>query len=338
MLLSVRRTALVEAGDGGSAGAALLLRFKSERLDDAIAAILTLNTISHTIGAALAGAQAAEVARQWGWAEHETMVVGVFSAILTLLVLAFSEIVPKTLGTVYAATLAAPVGHALRGLVAAMGPLLVLTRALTNLVTRRERVKLSRGEVRAFLEVARGEGALAADEKKWHVNLLELEELHVADVLTPRTVVQMLPEDATAANLVHAQDVEPFSRLPLFRDTRDSVTGYVYQRDVLRAVARGAPGDTPLRDFARPVHFVPEAATIHAVLRELLDRNAHFAMVMDEHGGVAGLVSIEDLVETLFGTELMDESDRDADLRRVALKLRDRRLARARRGPDADNS
>jgi CBS domain containing-hemolysin-like protein len=331
VLLSVRRTALVDAD---SSGAALLLRFKSERLDDAIAAILTLNTISHTIGAALAGAQAAHVAREWGWGDHETMVVGVFSAILTLLVLALSEIVPKTLGAVYAATLAAPVGHTLRALVAGMGPLLILTRALTRLITRKERAKLSRGEVRAFLSVARGEGALAPDEERWHANLLELEELRVADVFTPRTVVQMLPEDATAADLVGTSDVEPFSRLPLYRETRDNVTGYVYQRDVLRAVARGASGDTPLREFARPVHFVPETATIRTVLRDLLGRNAHFAMALDEHGGVAGLVSLEDLVETLFGTELTDETDREADLREAALKLRDRRLSRARRGAD----
>ena len=227
VLLAVRRSALVDARDRGSKGAGRLLAYKGERLDDAISAILTLNTVSHTIGAALAGAQAAHVARGSGWADHETLAVGVFSAVLTLLILALSEIVPKTLGAVYAAPLSGFVGHAIHGLVVATGPILYLTRALTRLVTRGERAKLSRAEVRAFLALARGEGALAADEARWHANLLRLDEIRVADVLTPRTVVQMLPEDATADDLLGARDAEPFSRVPLYRASPDEVTGYV---------------------------------------------------------------------------------------------------------------
>ena len=334
VLLSVRRTSLLEARKKGSRGATLLYELKTARLDDSIAAILTLNTISHTIGAALAGAQAAHVAHDWGWGAHETLAVGIFSAILTLLILVLSEIVPKTLGAVYAVQLAAPVGHVLRVLVAVSAPVLVVSRALTRFITRRERTRLSRGEVRSFLSVARGEGALAADEERWLSNLLRLKEIHVSDVLTPRTVVQMFSEDATASEMIAARDADPFSRLPLFGQSRDQVTGYVYQRDVLRAVARGAPLDTPLRLFQRPVHFVPETATVRAVLRDLLQRNAHFAMAVDEHDGVAGVVSLEDLTETLLGTELVDEADHDADLREVALKLRDERLKRARIEPD----
>jgi len=337
VLLSVRRTALVEASDGGCAGAGRLLELKQNRLDDAIAAILTLNTISHTIGASLAGAQAAQLAREWGWAAHETLAVGVFSAILTLLILALSEIVPKTLGALYALPLAKPVGHVIWALVIVLRPLLVLTRALTRLVSRRERAKVSRAEVRAFVAMARGEGALGSDEEQWHLNLLKLKEILVADVLTPRTVVQMLPEGATVDDLLAAPDLEPFSRLPLYRNSHDEVTGYIYQREVLRAAALGAPRDTPLSAHARPVHFVPQSGTVFAALRDLLDRNAHFAMAVDEHGGVAGLVSLEDLTETLFGTELVDEVDRDADMREVAVRLRDERLRRvaddSTRGP-----
>jgi len=333
VLLSVRRTALVELKNGGSTGAGRMLELKDNRLDDAIAAILSLNTIAHTLGAALAGAQAATLAHEWGWPEHETLVVGVFSAILTLIILAFSEIVPKTLGAVYAVPLSGPLGHTLWALVGAMRPFLFLSRGLTRLFVRGEQARLSRAEVRAFVKMARGEGALASDEEEWHLNLLHLKELRVADVLTPRTVVQMLPENATADDLLNAADLAPFSRLPLYRESTDAVTGYIYQRDVLRAVALGAPRDRPLTDYARPVQFLPDTATVHAALHELLDNSAHFAMAVDEHGGVAGLVSLEDLTETLFGTELVDEADRDADMRKVALRLREERRRRRGRQP-----
>ncbi|MEM8883952.1 MAG: CNNM domain-containing protein [Planctomycetota bacterium] len=329
VLLSVRRSALIEARDAGSKGAERMLYYKGEGLDDAIGAILTLNTISHTIGAALAGAQAATVAKAEGYGDNETMVVGIFSAVLTVLVLVFSEIVPKTLGAVYAPTLALPVGRILQALVFISKPLLLFTSALTKLITRKERSRLSRSEVRAFISMAQGEGALEAEEERWHANLLALEELRVSEVLTPRTVVKMLPADDTYGDLLAAQDAEPFSRIPLYQGARDNVVGYVYQRDVLRALARGEASDTPLRSIARDVHFIPETASIRTALRELLDRNAHFAMAVDEHGGVDGLVSLEDLTETLFGTELVDETDRDVDMRAVALQLRERRLKRA---------
>ncbi|MFQ5891090.1 MAG: CBS domain-containing protein [Gemmatimonadota bacterium] len=177
--------------------------------------------------------------------------------------------------------------------------------------------------------MARGEGALASDEEQWHLNLLKLKEIHVTDILTPRTVIQMLHEEATVDDLLAAEDSVPFSRLPLYRELPDEVTGYIYQREVLRAVALGAPREVPLSTYARPVHFLPDSATIYAALRELLDRNAHFAMAVDEHGGIAGLVSLEDLTETLFGSELVDEADRDADMREVAVRLREQRLRRA---------
>ena len=334
VLLTVRRTALIEARDRGSTGAARLLRFKEERLDDALAAILSLNTIAHTIGASLAGAEAAKVARAWGWAEHETLAVGIFSAILTLLVLALSEIIPKTVGAVYAVPLSRSVGHVLKALVAMMRPLLFLTRGLTRLFVHSERAKLSRAEVRAFLSMAHGEGALESDEEQWHLNLLRLKEIPVAEIMTPRTVIQMLPESGTVDDLLAAQDSVPFSRLPLYKESPDEVSGYVYQREVLRAVALGAPRETALREYVRPVQFVPSSATIYATLNTLLDRNAHFAMALDEHGGVDGLVSLEDLTEALFGIELVDEADRDTDMREVAQRLRAKRMARVRRLDD----
>ena len=190
------------------------------------------------------------------------LAMGVFSAILTLLVLVLSEIVPKTIGAVYAEQLASPVGYLLSWMVAVMRPLLAMTRVLTRMFERSERASVSRAEVGAFLSMARGEGALASDEEQWHLNLLQMKEIRVADVLTPRTVVQMLPAEASVDDLLSAVETVPFSRVPLYRDSPDDVTGYIYQRDVLRALALGATRETPLSEYARPVKFLPESVTI----------------------------------------------------------------------------
>ena len=328
VLLAVRTTALTARRDtGGGRGAALLLGIKRERLDDAISAILTLNTISHTIGAALAGAQAARLAHDYGYGHRETLVVGVFSAVLTLLILALSEIVPKTLGAAYAVPLSGFVGRTLDLLMRLLAPALFFTSGLTRLLTPARRSGVSRGEVRAFLKMATGAGALRDHEAGWHASLLALDGIRVAEVLTPRTALHMLPEGATVGDLVDDDSLRPFGRIPLFRGDRDHVTGYVYVRDVLRAAARGAPREGPLASHVRPVFFVPEMATVGDALHELLRRDAPFAMVADEHGGVAGLVSLEDLIETAFGAEVTDEADEVADLRRAALRRREARLA-----------
>jgi len=322
-LLSARMAVLRVLAESGNSGAAKLLQIKRHRIDDAISAILTLNTVANTLGATLAGAQAAAVfGSRW---------VGVFSGVLTFLILIVSEIIPKTIGAVYARQLSGSVGRVLHALTAAMTPALWVSRSITRALTRGRKPTVSRGEVSALIETATQDGALSDEERQLFANLMRLDEVQVEDVMTPRTVALMLPADTTIEELLVRPEIEAFSRIPLFRDSQDNVVGYILQREVWRSAARGSGRDRPLSDFMRSVRFVPELASVSAALKEMVGQREHLSMVTDEHGGVAGLVTLEDLTETILGVEIVDESDRVVDMREAAVRLREIRLERIRR-------
>jgi len=323
-LLSVSRGVLSDQTERGSRGAALLLQIKERRIDDAISAILILNTVANTLGATMAGAQAARV--------FGSTTIGVFSGVLTLFILVFSEIIPKTLGALYAPRLAGFVGYALGALTLVMTPALALSGLLTRLLAPRERPKPSKGELAATIAAAAREGALGRVEARLFENLLRFDSLRVADVMTPRPMMVMMDADATVDDLLAAPEAEAFSRIPLYTGERtDDVVGYVLQRDPLRVVAAGGRRDLPLSAFRRPVLFIPASLKLSAALSQMLDRRDALAIVVDEHGSLDGVVTLEDLTETVLGAEIVDESDRVVDLRKAALELRDRRLERLRR-------
>ncbi|MGB5174267.1 MAG: CNNM domain-containing protein [Thermoanaerobaculia bacterium] len=322
-LLSSRNVNLAHQRDEGSRGAGLLLNLKQTHVDDAISAILTLNTVANTLGATLAGAQAARVFGS-AW-------VGFFSAALTFLILVVSEIIPKTLGAVYSRHLSGIVGWSLHVLTRAMMPVLVISRLLTRLLTRGHSPTLSRGELASTIASAAHHGAISPGESRIFENLLRFEEVRVEDVMTPRTVAIMLPADATIADLLADREAEAVSRIPLFRDSRDNVVGYVLQREVLKRTADGCHKDITLESLMRPISFIPEVATVASAMRQILERREPIAMAIDEHGGVSGLVTLEDLTETVLGVEIIDESDRIVDQRQAAAALRDQRMERMQR-------
>ncbi|MEM8933814.1 MAG: CBS domain-containing protein, partial [Acidobacteriota bacterium] len=238
-----------------------------------------------------------------------------------------SEIIPKTLGAVHASRLVRFVSTTLRLMVWTMTPLLILTRGITGALTHGERKGVSRGELAAMVALARQEGELHDQHSKVLSNALRFHEVRLEDVMTPRTVVAMLPHDGTLVDLLEGEAHRPFSRLPLFRDgDRDQVTGYVLQRQLLYAAAGGADPSTPLADFAREALFLPETTPVDRAMRTLIEKREHLAFVSDEYGGISGLVTLEDLLETLLGVEILDESDQVADLRAEAVRLRQRRL------------
>ncbi len=248
-LLSVRVTELMRRSEDGGRGVELLLRYKQERIEDGIGAILTLNTIAHTIGASLAGAQAARVFSSESLTE-DAAVAG-FSAILTVAVLVATEIVPKTLGTNDASALAPFVGYAVHGLAMLTKPVLVVTGFLTRLLSRREPEGISRGELQALVNMAQQHGAIAQDESRVLSNLLGFEGLRVADVMTPRTVLRMIRSDATVGACIDDEALAEHSRIPVYETSRDHVKGYVHQRELLRAVAAGGSREQPLSGAAR---------------------------------------------------------------------------------------
>lgn len=320
-LLSTREVTLTRRVDEGDAGAKRLLDIKRDRIDDAISAILTLNTIAHTVGSTMAGAQAAIVfGDQW---------VGVFSGVLTFLVLVVTEIIPKTLGTVYAERLIGFVGTTISFLMLALKPVLFFTRLLTGLFTKQgHETRVSRREVAALIGMARRQGSIREDLTLALGNLLRFDEVRVSDIMTPRTVTWMLPADATIDDLLGEREHQIFSRLPLFEGERDHVKGYVLVREVLSHAARTGDKSGPLSDHMRPIKMVPETINVSRLLEQLLEWQEHAAVVVDEFGGMEGLVTLEDVLETLLGKEILDELDTVADLRQLAVELRDRRMMR----------
>lgn len=317
--LSARIATLMERRDSGDKNAALLLRLKQERVDDALSAILILNTVANTLGATLAGAQAETLfGKLW---------VGVFTGGFVLLILLGSEIVPKTLGAVYAMKMVGFTAHAIRILIKALGLLLYGTRVITQMLARRRTNQpISRRELAAMVAAAARDGTLPAADSLVVSNVLSYHEIKVADVMTPRTMLSMMPAGTTIGAFLEDENCPVFSRIPLYEENRDNVVGYVLQREVLSAAARGASHSTPLDRFLRKALYFPETQTVGGALRHLTERREHLALVTDEYGGISGLVSLEDLMETTLGIEILDESDRVADLRAEAIKLRDRRL------------
>jgi CBS domain containing-hemolysin-like protein len=307
----------------GNSGARLLLEIRTQRVDDAISAILTLNTVANTLGATLAGAQAARVfGNVW---------VGAFSGLLAFLILVISEIIPKTLGAVYWRQLSGVVGWALQLLTKAMTPALLVSRLLTRFLTRGSSTSFSRSELAATVATASLHGVISPGESRIFENLLHFDEVRVEDVMTPRTVTLMLQAESTIRDLLDNREAEAFSRIPLYRDHQDNIVGYVLQRQVLKAVADGTSQETALAELMHPIPFIPEMATVGAALRQILERREPIAMAIDEHGGVSGLVTLEDLTETVLGVEIIDESDRIIDQRLAAAALRDQRMERLTR-------
>ncbi|MEO1084945.1 MAG: CNNM domain-containing protein [Acidobacteriota bacterium] len=319
--LSVREGELEDREARGDAGAGKLLNLKRERVDDAISAILILNTLAHTLGVAGAGLQAGKV-----WPNEPFLLSVVFPAALTLVILVGTEIIPKTLGAVYASKIVGPVASLLSMMVWTMGPLLAITRLITGALTSHEKAPISRGELAAMVSTASREGTLHARESRVLANVLRYHEIQLRDVMTPRTVAAMVAADADLSAFLANPDIRAYSRIPLFDCTRDHVVGYVLQREVLGAAANGADRSKPVADFKREALFLPQDEALDVALRRMTQAQAHLALAVDTYGGISGLVTLEDLLETILGVEIVDESDRVVDLRKEAAALREKRL------------
>jgi len=286
------------------------LQAMKEDIDRPLAAILSLNTIAHTVGAAGAGAQAAVV-----FGEAYT---GVIAAVLTLLILILSEIIPKTLGAVYWRQLAPAVVRVLVPTIIFMKPLVLLSKGITYLLSSDdEQTSFSREEFTAMAELGEEEGVFEEKESRILRNLFRFNSLRVRDVMTPRTVVFDLREDKTIGEVVSEHDEFRFSRIPVYGSNRDNINGYVLKDEMLLRAAQEEL-DVQLKDLAREMLVVRETLPLPDLLERLLDRLEHIALVVDEYGGMAGIVSMEDVVETLLGMEIVDEADSVEDMQALA--------------------
>ncbi|GAB4513579.1 MAG: CNNM domain-containing protein [Anaerolineae bacterium] len=290
-----------------------------QNVEAPITAILTLNTIAHTVGAAGAGAEAVGVfGSEW---------FGVISAVLTFLILAFSEIIPKTLGAVYSKQLFGFTAYMVQVLITIAYPAVWGFRVMTNLITPdHKEPTVTRTELEMMAQLGATEGALAEKEGRILRNLLHLDGVQVADIMTPRTVVLALQQDTTVGEIVNSKALVPYSRIPIYDTNMDDIVGFVLRFDILKAAANDQH-QVPLREFARPLHSVPETLTVAKVLDEFMQRQHHIILVIDEYGGTAGIITMEDAVESLLGVEITDESDVVADLRQLAQQRYSRQQA-----------
>ena len=319
VLLSVSPSYIVHLEQEGRKSAARLKKVKTD-IDRSLAAILTLNTIAHTVGAGGAGAEAA--------AYFGDRYVGIAMAVLTLLILFLSEIVPKTLGAVFWRSLAGPTAWFIQILIWALYPFIWVSERLTKLITGGKEVHVfSREEFAAMAEIGAQSGHLDDSESRILKNLFRFPELRVQDIMTPRTVVFAMQQDLTVSEALEKHPEIPFSRIPVFGETRDEITGFVLKTDLLIAQLKGH-GDQSLRELKRELGFVTKTSSVERVADELLSNRAHLLAVFGEHGGLAGVVSLEDVVETLIGIEIVDEADKIDDMRLLAREKWEERMQR----------
>ena len=295
----------------------LLQRLKDD-IDRPLAAILTLNTIANTAGATWVGWQAVEV--------FASVPAGVIAGVLAFLVLVLSEIIPKTLGATNWRRLAVPAAWTIQVLIVGLYPMVLFANRIAALIARGGSAsRVSRSEIRAIADLGHSQGVIAADESRMIESVMKFGALAVRDVMTPRTVVVALDETLTLIEAV-AAELRP-SRIPVYRDGIDTVSGYVLRHELLIAVARDE-GDRTVKSLRRDILPLPESLSLREAFSQMLSRQEHIALVVDQYGGTDGIVTVEDIVETLLGLEIVDETDRATDMQELARRLWERRMRR----------
>lgn len=314
-LYSVSWTHIEKMRKSGSKRGELLYALRSD-VEKPIAAVLTLNTIANTAGAALAGALAVE--------NLDSHAAGWFAALLTLLILIFGEILPKTIGVTYANSLAGFLARPLQWMVLLFTPFIWLSSLLTCMVGPRNKQKgftATEEDIRAITSLSRRAGQIQAYEESAIRNILTLDSRHVYEIMTPRTVVYSLPETVTVEEAYQNPKFWQYSRVPVYGEDNEDIVGVVHRRRMAQAMAEGK-GEQPLSNLMQPIRFVQESRTLDGVLRDFLASHMHLMAVLDEYGGLAGVISLEDVLEEILGQEIVDETDAVADLREAARNSR----------------
>ena len=297
----------------GSRAGHILQKLRRD-VDRPIAAILSLNTIANTAGAAVAGAIAARVlGPEW---------LVYFSAVFTLAILLFSEVIPKTAGVSFSRPLAGLVAQPLQALVWVFTPLIALTRLATRLVGGdRGEETVSGDELMVMARLGVKTGGIDAAEHRVIKNILQLEDKTVRDIMTPRVVVFSLSAAISVDEARGQESLLNHSRTPVYDEGPENIVGMVHRRDVLVAATEGR-GEVKLEKLMQPVHFVAESLPANELLRIFLDKHHHLLVALDEFGGLVGLVTLEDAMEEVLGEEIVDEFDQVTDMRELARQRR----------------
>ena len=320
VLLSMTPSFIADVQETNPKKADMLKSLKVDNIDQSLAAILTLNPVAHTLGSIGAGAQATIVFGS-AW-------FGLFSAIMTLAILFLSEIIPKTLGTVYWRQLSGMVAYFVRGIIMILYPLIWVSERLTKLLVRgKEPQTFSRREFAALASIGEESGQIDPLESRIIRNLLAFGAIKVEDIMTPRSVMLAFEENKTVAELLVDRPKLTFSRLPIYDGDLDNITGFVLKTDMLLAKVNHAM-HKPLTQFKRDISFVFSKMKLFDLLELMLKNRIHIAITVGEYGEVKGLVTLEDVFETLLGLEIVDEIDRVEDMQALARQMMDRRVER----------
>lgn len=320
ILLSMTPSYIADVQARNPKKADMLRRLKVDNIDQSLAAILTLNTIAHTLGSIGAGAQATIVFGS-AW-------FGLFSAFMTLAILILSEIIPKTLGTVYWRQLSSFVTYFVRGIIILLYPVIWFSERLTKLLVRgKETDVFSRREFAALASIGEEAGQIDPLESRIIRNLLAFGAIKVEDIMTPRSVMLAFEKNKTVAEVLADRPKLTFSRLPIYDGDLDNITGFVLKTDMLLAKVNHAM-HKPLTQFQRDITFVFSKMKLFDLLDLMLKNRIHIAITVGEYGEVKGLVTLEDVFETLLGLEIVDEIDRVEDMQALARQMMDRRVER----------
>ncbi|MDX1700129.1 MAG: CNNM domain-containing protein [Melioribacteraceae bacterium] len=320
VILSVSASFIRMKRTEGKSAAKHLSRLKNN-IDEPLAAILSINTVAHTVGAAGVGAQAVAVFGE--------IYFGIISAGLTLAILIFSEIIPKTIGALYWRNLALLSSRIIIAMIYIAYPLVLLSRFITKLISRKKNaLTMTRDELIALAHLGSKNGILEETESKIITNLIRLRTIKVNRIMTPRTVVVAAPEDMLLVDFIKEKKNLQHSRIPVYQDSIDQVTGYILNADVLEKLAEETT-NSKLIELKRSIQVFYKNFTIPRLFEEFLIKNEQIAVIIDEYGGMEGVVTLEDIIETILGLEIVDEKDTEMnkqDLARKIWQIRKRKL------------
>ncbi len=305
----------------GNKGSSRLLAMK-QNIDKPLSAILSLNTVAHTVGAAGVGAQAVKV---FGDAYF-----GLVSAILTILILVLTEIIPKTLGARYNRKLIVISGSVIRIMIFITYPLVQISSVITKIISGKESEQtVSREEISVLAHIGTEEGIFGEKENKIIQNLIRLKSVRTSEIMTPRVVLVVADENMSLEEFLKNKEYLRFSRIPVYSEHEENITGYILRQSVMENLAEDLSG-LLLKDIKRKIAIVPFSMPLLSVWEKLLEQKEHIAMVVDEYGGLDGIVTMEDIIESLIGFEIVDEKDTITDMRQYAVERWKMRQAKYR--------
>lgn len=308
VLLSTPMSYISMRENQGSKTATLMKQYKNN-VDRPVGAILSLNTIAHTIGSAGVGAESIKIFGE--------QYFGLISAILTLLILVLSEIIPKTIGASYWRSLALPSTRIIRVLILITYPLVLLSELITKVFPPRgNQASMSREEVSAMVDVGTTEGIFRESESKLIKSCIALSGVKARQIMTPSIVVESACQDLTVKDF-QAKQSWSFSRIPVYAGDKDYITGYVLKDAVLKLLSEDQ-FHVKLSDLKRPILTFREEESVFQIWEKMLEKREHISVIIDEYGGLRGLVTMEDIIETMTGVEIVDEDDVAVDMQALA--------------------